>query len=75
MSDVDPVVGRHCDLLDQAWQLMRAAWPTQTDDAWRDAVKTWRDAFYRLGSEHCGHDPGPAPHGLPLIRPTRREDR
>lgn len=58
--------GRHCDLLDQAWKLMQDAWDAQTDDRWRAAVKKWRDAFYVLWGEHCGHDPGPAPYGFPL---------
>jgi hypothetical protein len=71
VSDVDPVVGRHCDLLEQAWQLMRAAWDAQTDGPWRAAVKTWRDARDELWGEHCGYDPGPAPYGYPVVRKDR----
>lgn len=67
------VVGRHCDLLDQAWRLMRDGWDAQTDDRWRAAVKKWRDAFYALWGEHCGHDPGPAPYGFPSIARAKEE--
>lgn len=71
MSTHTDVERRHCDLLDQAWTLMQGAWDAQPDDSWRVGGKKWRDAYYTLWSEHCGHDPGPAPYGFPLITPDR----
>lgn len=70
---VPATVGRHCDLLEQAWRLLQGSWDAQPDDAWRAAVRKWRDAYYALWAEHCGHDPGPAPHGFPPIQRLPRE--
>lgn len=64
----DPVVQRHCDLLDQAWQLLTHAWDGEADKEWRAGARRWRDAYFALWAEHCGHDPGPAPYGLPVIK-------
>lgn len=64
---------RHCDLLDQAWKLLQGAWDAQEDEAWRTGTKKWRDAYFAVWSEHCGHNPGPAPYGLPVYNNTKGE--